>query len=56
MRGTTFYKENRLAVRDMDKSYLAHLTSLNKIKQRNKSSMCKSTTTNRFEIVFINSK
>ena len=41
MRGTTFYKENRLAIRDLDKSYLTHLTSLNKIKQRNKSSMCK---------------
>ena len=41
MRGTTFYQENRLAVREMDKSYLAHLKSLNKIKERVKSNMRK---------------
>ena len=41
MRGSSFYKENRLAVRDLDKDYIRHRDMLNKIKQRHKSYMCK---------------
>ena len=41
MRGTNFFAENRYAAREQDRGYLAHLKSLNKIKVRNRSSMCK---------------
>ena len=39
MRGSSFYKENRLAMRDVDKNYLVHRDMLNRIKQRQKSTM-----------------
>ena len=41
MRGTSFFRENRLAARDTDKSYLVHRDMLNRIRQRQKSTMCK---------------
>ena len=41
MRGSAFYNENRLKVRELDKNYLVHRDMLNKIKSRVKSNMCK---------------
>ena len=42
MRGSAFYMEHRLAARETDKNYIVHLESLNRIKQRQKSTMRKS--------------
>ena len=39
MRGSAFYKESILAVRDNDRSYIVHRDMLNKIKLRQKSNM-----------------
>ena len=50
MRGSSFYKENRLAMRDLDKNYLVHRDMLNRIKQRQKSNMLEAQGLKAFEI------
>ena len=34
MRGTSYYQGNRLAVRELDKNYIAHRERLNNLKYR----------------------